>query len=389
MNLVFVNYGSFGNNSGYHIEGFALRLSRKGHNVALIADGAPERLLPGVFLATFDQVRHATAPAEALEMLRDRETIIHGWTPRDTVREFVRPFALNGLRYVVHLEDNETLILANRLKVNQSSIRIKTDNLNSHDDGDPTLNFRRFLNGAAGVSVIIDSLKRDVPAGKPMLLLEPGVDSATFCKHLTPNARAAIRSSLGYTPDTTLIVYAGNVHEAIQQDMFSLYTAVGNLNTRGYDIKLLRTGTPENLTRTSSAYKRATGVQHLGWVDRDRLPELMDLADIFIQPGWLNPFNAYRLPSKLPEFLSMGRPVVLPKSNLGWKLTNGENAVVLDMGGAGPIMEAVLMLRQSPALSKAIGEGGRDFALRHFNWDEKVIALEQFYSAVLNAPALT
>ena len=48
-----------------------------------------------------------------------------------------------------------------------------------------------------------------------------------------------------------------------------------------------------------------------------RLPALLRLADVLVQPGESNRFNTHRLPSKLPEFLASGRPVIMPRANLG------------------------------------------------------------------------
>ena len=62
------------------------------------------------------------------------------------------------------------------------------------------------------------------------------------------------------------------------------------------------------------------------------IPGYLALADAYVQPGAPDDFNRYRLPSKLPEFLAMGRPVILPACNLGNELTDGENALLLREG---------------------------------------------------------
>ena len=58
----------------------------------------------------------------------------------------------------------------------------------------------------------------------------------------------------------------------------------------------------------------------LGAVGWREIPGYLALADAFVQPGAADDFNRYRLPSKLPEFLAMGRPVVLPDCNIGHDL---------------------------------------------------------------------
>ena len=44
-----------------------------------------------------------------------------------------------------------------------------------------------------------------------------------------------------------------------------------------------------------------------GFVPKARLPRLLALADVLVQPGRAGAFNDYRLPSKLPEFLAAKR----------------------------------------------------------------------------------
>ena len=44
LNIVFVNYGSFNNNSAGHIVGFANALAALGHDVVVCANGDPHKV---------------------------------------------------------------------------------------------------------------------------------------------------------------------------------------------------------------------------------------------------------------------------------------------------------------------------------------------------------
>ena len=70
----------------------------------------------------------------------------------------------------------------------------------------------------------------------------------------------------------------------------------------------------------------------LGQVERRLLIDLLKSADLFVQPGRPGPFNDYRLPSKLPEFMAVGRPIVLPFANVGTRLRDGVDAMLLREG---------------------------------------------------------
>jgi glycosyltransferase involved in cell wall biosynthesis len=225
--------------------------------------------------------------------------------------------------------------------------------------------------------MIVPQLRRDVPAGTPTYVLEPGIDCSVFAPRLGEEERHERRERLGFSKTTILIVYPGNVHEAIQRDIFSLYTAIRLFRAEGLDVQMLRTGMWESVSRTSTSYRLAEGVKHLGCVPRAEIPILLDLADIYIWPGWLNPFNASRLPSKLLEFLAMGRPTIVSKVSLGARLENDKNAIIMPgSGGAKDIVDAVKRLIASSDLARAVGSGGREYAQQHFSWGNKVDVLE-------------
>jgi glycosyltransferase involved in cell wall biosynthesis len=75
-----------------------------------------------------------------------------------------------------------------------------------------------------------------------------------------------------------------------------------------------------------------------------RGPDVLAAADILVQPGKAGEFNDYRFPSKLPEFLAIVRPVILPASNIALQMTHGVDAYVLPKVDAVAIVEAVVKI---------------------------------------------
>jgi glycosyltransferase involved in cell wall biosynthesis len=108
----------------------------------------------------------------------------------------------------------------------------------------------------------------------------------------------------------------------------------------------------------------------------------MALADIFVQPGVPDAFNDYRFPSKLPEFFALGRPVVLPRTNLGTALRHGVDAYVLDRADAAGIAGAVRALREDPALAERLARGATAYAAANFSWRRSAAALASFYAGL-------
>ena len=120
--------------------------------------------------------------------------------------------------------------------------------------------------------------------------------------------------------------------------------------------------------------------------DWREIPHYLALADAFVQPGAPDEFNRYRLPSKVAEFLAMGRPVILPRCNIGNELTEGENALLLENGNSLEIAARLRQLIADPALAGRLGLGARTFAEQHLSWDANAVLLSDFYRGLLGAP---
>ena len=117
----------------------------------------------------------------------------------------------------------------------------------------------------------------------------------------------------------------------------------------------------------------------LGQIPYQEIPALLNLADALVQPGTDNSFNEYRLPGKLPEFFAMGRPLILPRTNVGRFVEHGKEAVVLDKVGALDIVETVLKLRADKGQAERLAAGAVAFAREHFDWKKNANGLAAFY----------
>jgi glycosyltransferase involved in cell wall biosynthesis len=214
--------------------------------------------------------------------------------------------------------------------------------------------------------------------------LQPGVDATLWTPALEPSDRNWLRRKLGVPADVRIIVYPGNVHAANAKEVLELYRAMHMLNGEGTKVHLVRTGLntcPDlvhDFERLASKH-----VTHLGWIDRSHLVEIIKLADVFVQPGAADDFNRYRLPSKLPEFFAVGRPVILPATNVGLRLRDGVDAMLLHRGDASEIAELVTEVLRRNELAERLGRNARQFAVENFNWQRSALDLDQFYHSVL------
>ncbi len=393
MNILFVNYGDFTTNSLNHIGGFANTLCAAGHACIVAVPHRQETLShlanPLFIAATYDEV---LARANSFPDGRTAD-VIHAWTPRECVRKFTVSYQRAALatsggshaaRVVVHLEDNEHFLLegfTGRTLAQLRACRAAELDAQLNDSLPHPLRSETFLRIADGVTHIIAKLAEFSPPGTPTHLLFPGVD---FTSYRPQSADAAYRAELGLHDEEKIIVFTGSNTFANEPEMRELYLAVALLNQRGTPTRLVRTGfnSPRFLAGLAADVQRH--VLDLGFIAKAKLSPLLALADVLVQPGSPGPFNDYRLPSKLPEFLASGKPVVLPPTNLAALLQDGHEAVFLPAAGTpAEIAEVCERLFADPALRAQLGENGAAFARRHFDLATNTRGLTDFYLATL------
>ena len=390
MTVIFVTYHDFRSNSSIQVFSLANCMVEMGHHVHVcIPDGMETRTLPG--LPRFS----CTTYAEALNRPgqfggNPGSTVIHAWTPREKVRKFtLRLRESLGCPVIIHLEDNEDIVTASMLGCDPDLMLAQPEGML---DAFIPPNFshprrsRDFLQSASGVTHLIDTLSVFVPAGKPSMMFWPAHNREIF--HEMP-LLIEERRRLGIGDDEKVLAYTGNVTDANRREVASLYLAVVILRRQGYAARLLRTGRDYIPLFEGQADEISEAVISLGQLaHHGEIPRVLGMADFLVQPGRADPYNDFRFPSKLPEFFSIGRPVLLPRSNLGRFVRDGTDAVVLREGHAMEIADRLMELIRDPAKCEQLSLGALAFCKQHFDWNKAATALLAFYGQ-LATPAVT
>jgi glycosyltransferase involved in cell wall biosynthesis len=379
MRVLFVYFGPFDVNSGIQAYHFGNELTDLGWEVTVAGRGDPARA-KAVGEPRFECISHDQLDGKLRDMRRDpRETIVVGWTPRERVRLMTMDAVSRlGVPYVIHLEDNEELLIESatgrsltelqRLPLSQQDSLVPVDLIH------PT-HHREFLDGAAGVTVITEALNDFNLAERPHRVVRPGIDLDRF----RPDLEAPSRKEIGLDEDDFVLVYHGTIHYANQHEMMSLYLAVKLLQRRGRPVRLVRLGHSEFGGADPRSFRAlGDGVIELGPIPWREIPAYLALADAYVQPGPPDDFNRYRLPSKLPEFLAMGRPVILPHCNIGNDLRHGEDALLLEQGNALEIVARIEELLDDRELAGRLGDGARRFAAEQLSWQANAAGLADF-----------
>ena len=385
MNVLFVSHCDFHGNSAFHVLAVAHELFARGHSPAISVPDDP-RTIKDLGRPPFPILGFAEAERKPVPFPDGRgPDLIHAFTPREHVRQLtMAAVARYGSPYVVHLEDNEGIILADAIGADAYE-RIGTLPL---AESDPIVGPRlshpvragRFLDGAAGMTAVIDTLLEFKPPSVPGAVFWPGFDEALLA---LPENTASLRSEFRIAADDFVLVYTGNIHDSNLGEVRSLYLAVGALRDAGYPVTLLKTGWNHVDMKWVKKAGLRKAVRDLGFVRRERVWKVIAVADALVQPGRSDAFNDYRFPSKLPDFLASGRPVILPATNIGRYLRDGVDALLLERGDVDEIVDAVQRLVADPKLSERVGANGRDFALSKLRWSENVDSIVALYDDVL------
>ncbi len=395
MNILFVNYGDFTTNSLNHIAGFANALCAGGHACVVAVPSGRETISairnPLFIPATFAE---ALAKPGLFPDARPAD-LIHAWTPREGVRKFVLGYqrALKcPARLIIHLEDNERYLL--EAYTGTPFAQLRTAPPDSIDrwlvDGLPhPLRHESFLRIADGVTHIVEKLRAHIPSEVPSHLLFPPVDFDLYRANGNDKPNKSLRSDLGLRPGEKILVFTGSNTFANEPEMRELYLAVALLNQRGTPTRLIRTGFNSPTFLSSLAFDYKEFVLDLGFIEKARLPHLLALADVLVQPGHPGAFNDFRLPSKLPEFLATGKPVVLPNTNLALLMQDGRDATFLQTGAPEEIADICTRLFNDPALCARLATNAVAFAHRHFDASVTTHGLTDFYKTTLTRPSAT
>lgn len=384
MNVAFVNYHDFASNSAVHIFNLANELVEMGIGCAVAVPDDPATVeLIGA--PRFQALDFSDARRGALRFADDGPpTLVHAWTPRELVRELTEELSSRyGCPYVVHLEDNEDVITADSLGLTLQQLHAAPpDELGASIPSTLAhpLRMRAFLAGAAGMTVIIDRLLEFQPHGVPAEIIWPAFEPGLFT---ADPPEPELRRELGIAEGESVLVYAGNAHTSNAAELRSLYLAIGALNRAGRPLKLVRLGRDYVRFVERELKSIEQHVIRVPLQPRSEVPRYMRLADVLVQSGRPDGFNDYRFPSKLPEFLATGRPVVLPATNIGRFLEDGEECVLLRRGDALEIAEVVGRLLDDPELRARLAKGARAFAERNFSWVASARKLRRFYDRVL------
>lgn len=382
MRILFVLYGDLSTNTFGPLSLFARQLHKLGHEcIVAIPDAPSDNTISndaGFRVIGYKDIFRLNGLIFNNGVSAD---IIHACTPRIGVYQFVKEYMNRWpTALAIYLEDNEKWISQNYLgiddeallAIDDSELYLKLPSVLSHP-----FDYQYFISLADSVILIQQKLSIEVPSYIPINVIPWGVDLTIFHPDVEPSTKWGQQFLI--KPDEKVIVYHGGLNGFTHSAMLDLCRAVVLINESGVKCKLIRSGVnPINFWDELPPNAR-NSIFEAGVVEKQELPSILALADLYVQPGKIDSFEDLRLPSKLPEFLSMGKPVIMPNVNIANLFKDGTDVTLLKNGDPQEIANACLSIFESPSKSIILGKNARIFAEKYFDLKTQTSNLETCY----------
>ncbi|MGB8117072.1 MAG: glycosyltransferase family 4 protein [Candidatus Sulfotelmatobacter sp.] len=201
-----------------------------------------------------------------------------------------------------------------------------------------------------------------VPRDK-IAVIENGADTHLF----TPGTEPALQTELG-VENKFVVSYIGTIGMA--HGLETVLEAAAILQSTSPEIAFLVVGEGSEKERliTHARQRKLTNLQFLDQQPRQKIPAYIRASNLCLVPLKKTELFKTVIPSKMLEFMSCARPVLLG--------VDGQARAILEEAGAGISIEpqnaaalanAIRHLAANPQECEQMGQNGREFVLRKFS----------------------
>jgi glycosyltransferase involved in cell wall biosynthesis len=197
-----------------------------------------------------------------------------------------------------------------------------------------------------------------------IFVVENGVETSLFSR-LTPNT--ALRRAIG-AEEKFVVSYIGTMGNA--HGLETLLEAAALLRERAPEVLFLMVGEGAEKARiVSLAHSRGlTNMRFVGQQPREKIPAYITASDVCLV--LLKKAELFKtvLPTKMLEFMSCARPVILGVDGHARSVMEQANAgIFVAPEDSAALVDAILRLAADPALRESLGRNGRQYVLQHFS----------------------
>jgi colanic acid biosynthesis glycosyl transferase WcaI len=213
-------------------------------------------------------------------------------------------------------------------------------------------------------------------------VVENGVETNVFSPQSEPTA---LREKLGLG-GKFVVSYIGTIGMA--HGLETVIEAAALLQNSSPEVSFLIVGEGAEKERIHSlaASRKLSNVVFVGQQPREAIPAYILASDACLVPLTRSELFKTVIPSKMLEFMSCARPVILG--------VEGQAKTILDQAGAGicftpenatELARAVIYLGARPLLRESLGRNGRSYIIRNFSRERTAQAYVNVLENVVNA----
>ena len=237
---------------------------------------------------------------------------------------------------------------------------------------------KKAIIGADKIICVSEYLKNQVyKIASPKRAVEViynGVDTIKFRKRL--DVRKQLRKRLGFSKSDKVLLFIGALIR--EKGIFELLEAFGKLMKMESKYKLLIVGDGDErsaVLKYIERYKLKPDVLFLGAVSHDKIPEIMNVADVFVFPS-----HVEGLPNVVLEALASELPVVTTSvGGIPEVIRSGYNGILIPPKNIEALVKSVTYLVKNLSLAKLIGQNGRNIVSDKFTWKKSAESLIRVY----------
>lgn len=241
---------------------------------------------------------------------------------------------------------------------------------------------RRLYRSAAAVTAVTTPFCKHIDrlrdAGPPSVLLPNGTIPQFFAAD-----DDGARARLGIPPDRFLVTFAGTL--GIAQALPSALEAAAELDGSA-ELLLVGDGPMKQILVDQAREQQLENVRFHPQVPLEDIPALLSASDALLVPLSAHPTFEQFVPSKLIDFMAVGRPVVVSAAGEAARLVERSGGgVVVTPESPADLARAIRKLAEQPAEAAQMGERGRAFARRRLR-STQAERLEQVLFDVTGVP---
>lgn len=381
MNILFLLYGDLSSNTSYPLKLICSELESLGHNCIISTPEIEVKKnntdIQSDNVVTFEEILNSNGKIFPNSAVAD---IIHASTSRLVIFNFLRRYqSQNPVPLVFCVEDNERWLIKNYLDLEDDKILGLSNKEILSNTPKELSNYITYPIELALADLVIclhDKLKQDIP---DFIYSESISWPANITLFTTQESLPYSKEFFGIAEDSEVIVYHGGLNGFNRSALMDLCRSIDLINQEGISCYLIRMGPNKFNFISEMNLIFPERIIDYGVVDREDLPKILSLATLFIQPGRINEYEDLRLPSKVLDFLSMGKPVLMPNVNIAHQFVNGVDAVILNSGEPREIADSCIALFNDRRRMQMLGKNARRFALKNFSPQVQASKFEAAY----------